>query len=271
MKFNYFTGIIALLFVFSSCKKTKDEEVTPVIIPNKQQEKLIAMGMAKLHLHVWIGDDSQYQLDLANDSIYSGERRMSLSIGNMYLSDFELVKTDGSIYQLPDTVIFWEHPNLAYDLGKVPTGEYKSIKFKIGLDSLARSREVASAYRGILNKPSMWFESNSNPEKYVYFYLKGKIDTASIPDENNNRIDYELKIRTKSQLIQIEPSKSIPNIVFNVTENGELFHTYMDLNVLFSGINLSDSKSLKVVSLEENKSTLADKIASNISKMFHYE
>jgi hypothetical protein len=267
---RYFAVIVALV-VAISCKK-KEESPHPTTLtpsPSTPTTRVAKYGKAVLHLHTFVGDE---ELEAYVDDVALGDRRISMSLGYVYLSDFELVDMNGFITPLPDTVILKVQDNISYNLNKIPVGRYKSIRFKVGLDSVASHKPVNSAFGGILNKPDMWFESIADPNKFVFAHFKGKIDTATTPDASNERADYHYKIGTKAHFIQVVMPIRAAGTEFNIGETGsEYFHIYMDLLKLFEGISLNNPSNLQVTSVVDNSTSIANKLATNISNMFRYE
>ena len=260
--------------VFVACKKKTSDEPAPTPIENQNptNQNPITYGLVQIHLHTWVGTEYTHSLESADEEIATGfERKISLGTGRFFLSDFELVNMDGSIYSLADTVIMWDYPKSDYEIGMAPIGKYKSIRFKVGFDSETIKKPLETVFNGVLNKPAMWFESAANADKYVFAHLKGKIDTAAIPDESNTRVGYEFKIGTKSRLTQITLSDLKPGSEFNLPMTFDVFHLYVNMERLFDGVNLQDINSLNLKTIEANSATAAEKITGNISRMFNYE
>lgn len=273
MTIKHISAILALCLAFNSCKKKSSDEPQPATVNTTSNTTTsVTYGKVQIHLHTWVGTDRNYELQDANENNFAGEeRKISLGIGKVYLSNFQLVKMDGSLYPLADTLILWEHPLPTYTIGKAPVGKYKAVRFKVGFDSTMSKKPVETAFGGILNQPAMWFESSANPEKYVFAHFKGKLDTASVPDPANAKVNYEFKIGTKQHLIQVSMKDFDPGSEFNLIPNGEVLHMYVNLERLFDGIDLSNLANLNVKTLDDNSSALSEKIASNIQRMFYYE
>lgn len=268
MTIRYLISVTALCIAFAACKKKSSDEPQPTPVENQNP---IKYGLVQIHLHTWVGETRDNELQDTNEVVTAGERRVSLSIGKIFLSDFELVKMDGSIYSLVDTVIMWDYPSSTYEIGMAPIGKYKSIRFKVGFDSKTIKKPLESVFGGVLNKPEMWFESGANVDKYIFAHFKGKIDTATVPSEDNIRVGYEFKLGTKSRLTQVLLKNLQPNSEFNLPISGDIFHMYVNMERLFEGIDLRDINSLNIRTIEDNSTSAADKIAANISRMFDYE
>ena len=85
-------------------------------------------------------------------------------------------------------------------------------------------------------------------------------------------MDFEYILTSRTKYIQVILNDGESGSEFNILEKGkEVFHLYIDMNELFSGINLSYPNNLKVVTAEENQSARAERMAINITRMFNYE
>ena len=267
-------GLIAICCILFCCgKKKKEEEPAPIVTEtpdgNGGSIKPVAKGLATIHLHTFVSED---ELVGYEDNVFLGERRISMSLGLVFLSGLELVNMDGTIFKMSDTVILKNQDNMSYEISNVPVGKYKSLRFKIGLDSASRLKSPLSSLGGVLNNPEMWFESSPKPQSYVFAHFKGMMDTAAVPKSSNVRVPYEFKIGTDSNYVQVQLPVRIPGTEFNITEKTkEVFHMYMDLDILLKDVNFHDTNGLSVLTKEDNNSASARKLAKNIAKMFRYE
>jgi hypothetical protein len=258
MKFRYLVSFVALCCIVVACKKKGSDEPQPtpiVIVPNGTS---IKYGRAVMHLHTFIGDE---ELDGYNDvvSVPSSERRISMSIGNVYMSHFELVDMNNQIVKMCDTTLIKTPEVISYNISKIPAGKYKALRFKVEFDSTKSGNQLID-------------KSNLNPGSQYYAHFAGSLDSATTPDFSNTKVKYEYYIQPNAKSIQVALPNRKSGAEFNISESGvEYFHIYMDLNILFAGLKLNDPKSLKVVTVEENVSSIADQIVDNISNMFRYE
>ena len=112
--------IIGLLGV-ASCK---DNTPTP--------DSVVPKGKFMFHLHTYI-DNSEVDL---YDIVYTTleGRKMSLSMAQLYVSDIQLVKLDGTTVPISGKKILKVFETDTDLVGDVPVGNYKSMTFKVGLD-----------------------------------------------------------------------------------------------------------------------------------------
>lgn len=255
MKFSFSLPVIilsAILLSFSGC--------------HKDAEPKGAMGTLQMHLHNYIGTE---EVDAYN-VIYTldGGRKISFSIAQFYLSNIQLEKADGSIYTVKDTIILKTQDQEAYVVAKVPVGDYKSVRFTVGLDSVTNLQWPTAS--GKLNHSEMWFDATAQPEGYIYLNVQGKIDTTA--DASGSEADmqpFSFRIGTNKHVMQVV----MPQENFTVSPNMSQFvHIYADLLKLFDGLQLNDPAQLHINTTWDNNSLpAAGTVSANATHMFVYE
>ena len=250
-----FVGLLAgiCLFMLSFCKtETPVNPVTPV-------------GTFLFHLHTDIDSNEV----AAYNTIYTKNsgRKMSLSLAQLYISGIQLVKLDGSTVDLTGKKILKTFESEDILVGDAPVGNYKSVRFKVGLDATTNALiPTTPSDSAILNKPEMWFGSAAQPDGYVFLNLQGKIDTSSTL--NKPLVPFLYKIGTNANYTQI----NMEDENFSVVEGHAVFsHININYSNLFNGITLNQIGNLSVTTASANSSALALKIVNNISSMFSYE
>jgi len=247
--------ILMLVLVAGACKSTKDDPSSPA--------NSVVTAPLNLHLHTYIGKEEVEEYNI----VYHSEegRAISLSMARVFLSDIELVKFDGSIYSIGDTVLLSEISEQVYHLGNVPVGNYKTIRFKAGL-SPAVNAQIPAGTTGALNNKDMWFNSSAQANNYIFMQFTGQIDTSATLV--NKMAPFTYKIGTNAQLKQIV----MPNQNFSVQPNATSYiHMLADYSVLFKGIDLKDINNLSVTSAQQNSLPYAVTVADNIVHLFQYE
>ena len=253
-----FISIITICMTITFCKKkntTPPADTTPV------------NGTAILHLHT---DVDTNEVD-AYYTVYvmTGGRKISVSIAQLYISSIQLVKVDGSTYDLGSLNIAKTMPAEQYLLGSVPSGNYKSIKFNVGL-SPATNMLLPEPSDSTLFKPNMWFGNTVQPwQGYVFVNLQGKIDTTNAANGTLAQMQaFSYRIGTNAHL----KSVTMPDQSYSILpDQTQFIHIIIDYNKLFTGIALNVNSNLKVNTTIDNAGSLANQIANNISLMFHYE
>jgi hypothetical protein len=256
-----FVLIFALIaMVTVSCKK---DATSPTPYP----EPAPANGIAMLHLHTNVDSN-----EVANyDTIYvmSGGRKISVSIAQLYLSNMQLVKADGSLFDISGFIIAKTQQEEAYMLGSVPVGNYKSIRFNVGL-SPASNALLPEPSDSTFYKPNMWFGNTVQPwNGYVFVNFQGKIDTTSAANGTIAGMQpFLYRIGTDAHL----KSVSMPDQNYTISSGQtQYIHIMIDYGKLFNGIALNSSGNLNVTTPGDNSGVLSNQIANNIPSMFIYQ
>lgn len=259
IQFLLFLFASMLVLSSSSCKKEKDTD------PVTDNTTEIAKGTLLLHLHSFI--DAQ-EVDAYNVN-YTTEagRAISLSIGQFYMSDIQLEKLDGTFYDVGNQKLFKTLATETYAVGEVPAGNYKSIRFKVGLAPSTNALDPTSSGDSlILNRSEMWFGGAAQPDGYVFFNAQGSIDTSA--DMSGKMCPFIYKIGSNANYKQVQ--MPVQNYTI-VPDQAQYVHMYADFSRLFTGIVLDDSANLNITSAAENNSSLATQIVNNIPSVFKYE
>ncbi len=258
-------GLLTILFIISCDNKM----VPPVPV------EPVKTGTLKFHLHYYIGSSEMYNYN----TLYTTDegRRIIITRAKLYLSNIAAVRLDGSPVSIPDSVLLQTAENENYIVGKLPAGNYQSVRFKLGLDSLTNLKDSSAYSNGVLNKSEMWFGSSAQPLGYVFLNVQGKIDTtASGTATEDQMVPFSYKIGTNKRLKQVNPlnlNQTNPEYYpFTILpDQAQFVHFYVDLARLFNGIDLKNSANLQVNTKEENANEISEKIANNMPSMFYYE
>lgn len=234
---------------------------------NKKETDPIATGSLYIHLHTNIGTT---EVDEYN-TVYTNTdgRKVSLSLAQMYISNIQLVKADGSVYAVPNSVILKTKEVEPYFIGKVPVGDYKSIQFNVGLDPSTNQKIPANASDTILYQPSMWFGNTAQAKGYVFFNLQGKVDTTAAGNGTlNQMMPFVYKIGTDVNYKTVV----MPQNKFTVVKDENAYqHIVIDYAKAFDNLKLFKSKNLSVLTQDDNANWPGSQIADNIPSMFSFE
>ena len=252
--------LVQVLFIIgllssTSCA-TKDTPTPEPVVPK---------GTFLFHLHTYIDNN---EVDLYNITYSTLEgRKISLNMAQLYVSNIQLVKLDGTVVDVSGKKILKVFEADTDLVGDVPVGNYKSIRFKVGLDAATNTLSPTTpSDSAILNKPAMWFGSSAQPDGYVFMNLQGKIDTSATLDKTP--VPFTYKIGTNANYKQVIMGEKN----FTVEEGKAIYgHIIIDYSKLFNGIQLNQLSNLSVTTASANSSTIATKIANNIPSMFIYE
>ncbi len=162
-KSSLFITVIAAGFFLNSCTKDKSE-----YDPNVKAE--VSMEFDNI-----VGA-SDLQLNTGNYLNGVGQNFTVTTI-KYFVSNFTFTRTDGTVYTVPqDDCYFLVDESQAASLTpvmKIPEGEYKSVSFVLGVDSLRNTKDV-SQRTGVLDvsgaAAGMYWSWNSG---YIFYKLEG--------------------------------------------------------------------------------------------------
>ncbi|MBK7965543.1 MAG: hypothetical protein IPK10_09775 [Bacteroidetes bacterium] len=238
---------------FFSCKKNDNDD-------NNNNSTPVDVGTVLLHLHNFIDDiDDIGELSGIPNTDNNG-RTITISNVGMYISEFEMEKSDGTVYKFAGKKVLKVFENVLYEVGEVPIGNYNIIRFKVGLDSNTNSLPPnASSDSVILNKPNMWFGATAQPDGYVFMNIQGTIDTSS--GLTGSMAPFVYKIGTNANYQQI----TVTGINITIVKSqAETIHMVADYNTLFNGIQINHATNLSITTPADNSTALATAVVNNI-------
>ncbi|MBL7829527.1 MAG: hypothetical protein JNK41_00755, partial [Saprospiraceae bacterium] len=151
-----------VLVSISSCKK--DDNVTPTGTSSITVEfDNVANGNT---------------LVLGKDYTNANGDVMNFSMFNYYVSNFSLVKSDGTVFTIPKDSCYFlikeeGGENAEIELKNIPAGDYKELRFMVGVDSL-KSVSPVSERTGVLDPAGdgagMYWAWNSG---YIFVKTEG--------------------------------------------------------------------------------------------------
>jgi hypothetical protein len=243
-----------LVILIAGCKNKKNGDPSDT-----------ATGTLAFHLHTLVGSN---EVDNYNtDYTLTGGRQISVSMAQLYISNIQLVKLDGSVYNVSNAIVLKLQEIEEITVGTVPAGNYKSVRFTVGLDSTVNHQTPASS-NTTLYRTDMWFGSSVQPNGFVFVNFQGMIDTSAAANMPNNMASFSYKIGTDANLKQV----SMPNENFTITPNGiGMVHMLIDYNKLFTGVQLNNVNNLTIGTAADNATALGILVKNNIPSMFQYE
>jgi len=163
MKKNIILPVAAVLFL-ASCKK----ESTPEYNPSVKAELSVEFDN--------VAGSSDLQLNTGSYTNAAGESFKVTKL-KYYVSNIKLTNVDGTVYTVPQNESYFlvDESNAASHeaLLSVPEGEYKTLSFVLGVDSLRNTMDV-SQRTGVLDvtgaASDMYWSWNSG---YIFFKMDG--------------------------------------------------------------------------------------------------
>ncbi len=247
--------ISALVFAFNSCKKDTPAPAAP-----------LANGILLFHLHTNV--DTAEVPDYVTLNIMSSRRKIFVTKAQLYISGIQLVKVDGSLLDVPGVIVLKKLQAEVCSVGSVPSGNYQSVKFNVGL-SPAVNGAVPAVSDSALNQPGMWFGASAQPSGFTFVNFEGSIDTAANANSSVAQMQpFSYKIGTNANLKNVV----MPVQNFTVLPNQvQYVHMIIDYNKLFNGIQLNANSNLIMNTVTANGTALGTQIANNIPLMFKNE
>jgi len=216
-------------------------------------------GKVMFHLHSYIEDE---EIDLYNIpyTTHAG-RSISVKIAQLYISDVELVKLDGSVYAIPDSKLLKRLDVDTYVIGDAPVGNYKSVRFKVGLPPASNQIDFSNTSDSV-----MWFSKTKADDGYIFLNVQGAIDTSEALTGILTPFVYKIGSNVNYKQVTM-PDRGYTVVAGDV----QYVHLIVDFNRLFSGIKINDNANLFVKTVADNSSPVALKIVTNIPSLFTYE
>lgn len=257
MKQLSFLSIFALLLLASSCGK-HDPPTPP---------KPVDSTILYLHLHTNL-DTNEVEAYSTVYQLQNG-RKISASVTEMYLSDFQLIKSDGSTYDIPGLVVLKTQEVETYLVATIPVGNYKSIRFHAGLDD--QTNTLNPSANPALDHQEMWFNATAQPGGYVYLYFAGRIDTTTNANGTTAQMQiFDYKLGTSAAYKEVTMPDHSPMYDFE-KDIVQYIHITIDYSKLLNGVQLNDNANLKITTAAGSATTLGTNIINNIPSMFEYE
>lgn len=250
-KIFFLVSIFSALYTFQSCTKNSTNSGTT--------------GSIKIELdHLVNGSAMQYNKDYVNAA---GET-MQFTLFKYYLSNFSLVNTDGTIYTLPKDECYFliEEPasgaNPIITLTNIPQGEYKEVRFIIGVDSL-KNCAPSSERTGALDPATsgMYWAWNSG---YIFMKVEGKSPVvAGHPDATGDNFIYHIGLFGGYSSPTVNNIKS-----FSLSKSGETakvsnsispqIHIVVDVMEIFKNPTNFSLATKPTIHVDPASKTLAD-------------
>ncbi len=248
-----FVAVLAAVLIITGCHKTKDKA---------------ANGSLGIHLHT---DIDTLEVDSLG-SLYPDHngRLMALNDARFYISDISIQNENGSWYEIPNSLILKSYELEDYYVASVPSGNYTSIRFYVGLDSATNastpaSHNSSSGQDTVLSsilEPNMYFGPNQG---YKFLYLSGSI--LLVGSHSPVPVTYQIGGVASRQLI------TMPFLAYTV-QPGLLHYVHIncDYGKLLEGISISTGHNDNGNSFgTASQVTTATLVADSIQNMFIYE
>jgi hypothetical protein len=243
---------IAVLFLFlAGCKPDATTSTT---------------AMLMLHLHTNIDTN---EVDPGTSYHNWAGRNVQLTRAQYYLSNFVLTRTDGSTVNVNGRILnTWGTEE--YMVGNIPTGTYKSISFRVGVDAANNHTDPAAhVSTDVLatQSPSMHFVDLTTG--YIFMAVEGLVDSSAAGTGTPTKtFSYHIGTDALLGAVTMGDHSVWPYTVYTATAGSSMtVHLIADYGKLFNGIDMNANN---VTNTTDNL-PLATSLAHNISSMFIYE
>jgi hypothetical protein len=250
---------------FSACKKEKsepvynDQDLAPLSIEFDN-----IMGTGDLHLN----------------TTYTNAAGENYSITRLqyFISNIKLGKADGTIYTVPQDSSYFMikegDEDLEEALVNVPEGDYTSLTFTVGIDSLRNTMDL-SKRTGVLDPSSsqndgMYWDANSG---YVFFKMEGTSPAAPADGSAQHTVMYHIggyggmSTPTFNNIKTITLDLSARGTVQVRKDHVPNIHLMVDIDKVLSG-NTTVSIAANPMVMFTNYSV---NIANNYAQMFRHD
>ena len=203
-------------------------------------------------------------------------RHIELLVPQFFITNIQLVKSDGSVLSLSNAVLLKGLDSEDYYIGKAPIGTYVAAKFSVGLANMHSNMNMAMNFlTGLDPYPvasTMW---NSAAGDYYGMLITGAYDTSIVGITGGtpvNPLPFHLAIPNALTLqypvslpVRTAPASQMYGIYVASAGSTNYVHLYCDYGKLLTAINLRTSNNTSTNPL------IADSLAAKIPDMFRYE
>ncbi|MCS7004518.1 MAG: hypothetical protein NZM38_04250 [Cytophagales bacterium] len=238
--------------LMASCKKKEVEPITEVVnvpdtlrriivIPNYDPSK----GVLSLNFNHHFGDRP---LELGRE-YRSANKSFRFHQIRYWISGVKLIRTDGSIYEVPDSYYFVEKFGGEYYIsttkrdtqyvapstreeviiGNIPVGDYRALTFNVGIDSVKNSNFALKAGELDIDKMysvASWVWKTS----YIFSRVSGVMDSANL----QYPFYFEAGANQNLRVITINLTTPLKSRAAKIS----YLHLKVDVSKVFEGINV---------------------------------
>lgn len=250
--------ILLILILFASCKKDEASKYNSNIKADLSVEFDNIVGAADL------------QLNTGSYTNAAGEAFKIIKL-KYYVSNFVLTNTNGAVYTVPqDSCYFLIDESIASSRSpvlKVPEGEYKTLTFTIGVDSLRNTMDI-SKRTGVLDPTTtaadMYWSWNSG---YIFFKIEG---TSPAITSMGNAFQYHIggfggySMPTTNNLKTVTLDLAARGVSQVKSGNTANIHLMIDILKVFNGSTNMSFASLSMIHSAAPGKPVADNYANMV-------
>ncbi len=236
--------ILISIFLLLSCKK---------------EETITTPQTLKFHWHSMVGDDdAKFATNYTTNGI-----NFNLSDWRYYVSNFVLIKSDGTEYPVDGSVFLIKISQDEYELENIPTGSYKGFRFSLGLDSATNHKDPTTYDASnplAVQSPAIYWTWSSG---YIFMKVEGKYD-SSIAQTGPINQPFFYHVGTDMMKQSIDFSTH----AFTITEGGSnTIHISMDILKMLDKLDLRTENATHTM----DNMPLATKVRNTWTSVFEVE
>ncbi len=239
--------------VVTGCKKDPKEE-SPKPASQEQDLALVFKNVA-----------GTSDVDFISAYTTNSAQQYTLSTVRFYMSGISLVKSDGSEYPLTGQYLLVDPSVSHFHLGKVPVGNYKGLKFTVGIDSVTNHKDPSTyaTTNPLANQtPSMHWSWNSG---YVFMMIEGSCDTTAAGTDALASGQYHHSMFFHLGMDGLTRKVELNNSAFSIVSGTDKYvYIKTDMNQLLNGVDLKTENQSHTM----GTMMLATKVANNIPNAF---
>lgn len=239
----------------------------------KETDDLSGTGSVTFEFENRAGSEA---FEFKKDYLNAMGETVNFSTFNYYVSNFVLVKSDGTEYIVPKDSCYFlckqeNADSRTFTISGIPAGDYNEVRFVIGVDSLKSVSDI-SERSGVLDPADgaagMYWAWNSG---YIFVKIEGTSPQAPL---NANTGEHTLQYHTGlyggkssptlNNLKTVTLRSSDESAVVRQGKNAPIFHVYADILQMFT----SPTNISVAVNPMSHAEAFSKTVADNYADMF---
>ena len=253
--------LIIFLFIFSACKKDS-------IATDSTATATLSIQFDN------VAGDKNLQLNTGNYSNEAGEQ-FNVSLLQYFISNIKVKTATGVEYVVPQDSSYFliseSNPSTQFVKVKVPQGDYASISFVLGVDSLRSTMDIDKR-TGVLDPSGghddgMYWGWNSG---YIFFRMEGIAAAAPVDPSGQQKFRYHIggfggySAPTINNIRTINVDLNAGGVAKVRAGREPNIHLLVDVLKAFKGASIAANPTVMF-------SEFSRKIANNFTGMFHHD
>ena len=252
---------IVFILIFSACKKDS-------VATDSTTKAMLTIQFDN------VAGDKNLQLNTGNYSNEAGEQ-FNVSLLQYFISNIKVKTAAGVEYVIPQDSSYFlvseSNPSTQFVKVKVPQGDYASISFVLGVDSLRSTMDIDKR-TGVLDHSGghddgMYWGWNSG---YIFFRMEGIAPAAPVDPSGQRKYRYHIggfggySAPTINNIRTISVDLNAGGVAKVRAGRQPNIHLMVDVLKAFKGASIATNPTVMF-------SEFSGKIADNFTGMFHHD